>query len=330
MSACASDFCDEGGKGPTRFIYGMCEQTAPKNASRTGGAGGYQLGTFDGNESEWLSSFFPEPASGLRTDDPESDGGLWRKDQSEISLDVRGKTDRSGGSSLSWRELKAVRKSPAEHGEPWRRFGAWWSISPMTGQDTTANVEWPGLKTGEGWYGANSSLWTQNLARLRRAGVRRVLLHLPFGKVTGNDMEFTRFVRCEDGYPGVHGPLPWLVKGFTQAMRALRKDGVSVIVYYGTMNCFRQKEVNKSLTGAVLGDTLLRGPFHEIEPNWNLSDPENPATRYSSTTSAAAAVSVSLTRKALPLQWLLQASGRLGPGAASHFHSLFVLRVYMC
>ena len=47
----------------------MCEQTAPKNASRTGGAGGYQLGTFDGNESEWLSSFFPEPASGLRTDD---------------------------------------------------------------------------------------------------------------------------------------------------------------------------------------------------------------------------------------------------------------------
>ena len=69
MSAYASDFCDEGGKGPTRFIYGMCEQTAPKNASRTGGAGGYQLGTFDGNESEWLSSFFPEPALGLRTDD---------------------------------------------------------------------------------------------------------------------------------------------------------------------------------------------------------------------------------------------------------------------
>ena len=111
-------------------------------------------------------------------------------------------------------------------------------------------------------------------------------------------------------------------------MRALRKDGVSVIVYYGTMNCFRQKEVNKSLTGVVLGDTLLRGPFHEIEPNWNLSDPENPATRYSST--SAAAVSVSLTRKALPLQWLLQASGRLGPGAASPFCCIFLLRVYMC
>ena len=79
----------------------------------------------------------------------------WRKEQSEISPDVRGKTDRSGGGSLSWRELKTVRKSPAEHGEPWRRFGAWWSISPMTDQDTTANVEWPGLKDGEGWYGAN-------------------------------------------------------------------------------------------------------------------------------------------------------------------------------
>jgi hypothetical protein len=54
-----ADFCDEGGKGPTRFIYGMCEQTAPINASRKGGSGGYQLGTFPGNEFEWLSSFFP-------------------------------------------------------------------------------------------------------------------------------------------------------------------------------------------------------------------------------------------------------------------------------
>jgi hypothetical protein len=54
-----ADFCDEGGKGPTRFIYGMCEQTAPINASHKGGSGGYQLGTFPGNEFEWLSSFFP-------------------------------------------------------------------------------------------------------------------------------------------------------------------------------------------------------------------------------------------------------------------------------
>jgi hypothetical protein len=60
-----ADFCDEGGKGPTRFIYGMCQQTKPANATAWDkahgllGSGGYHLGTFDGNESEWLSSFFP-------------------------------------------------------------------------------------------------------------------------------------------------------------------------------------------------------------------------------------------------------------------------------
>lgn len=53
-----ADFCDEGGKGPTRFIYAMCEQTAPRNASRTGGGGGYHMGVYPGNESQWLSSFY--------------------------------------------------------------------------------------------------------------------------------------------------------------------------------------------------------------------------------------------------------------------------------
>ena len=176
----------------------------------------------------------------------------------------------------SWQDLKAARRAPVEHGQPWRRFGAWWSVSPGGSGNALANVGMPGLVQGEGWYGPNSSAWTDNLGLLRSAGVRRVLLHLPFGKVIGNDMEFTRYVRCIKGYPGVHGPLPWLIKGFVDAMRALRADGVSVVVYYGTMNCFRWNNVNG--TAKLLGDTLLRVPFHEIEPHWNLSDPTNPAT----------------------------------------------------
>jgi hypothetical protein len=55
-----ADFCDEGGKGPTRFIYCMCQQTAPKGAQAVGG-GGYHMGIFPGNEFEWLSSFYPPP-----------------------------------------------------------------------------------------------------------------------------------------------------------------------------------------------------------------------------------------------------------------------------
>eukprot|EP01051_Picozoa_sp_SAG22_P029129 SAG22_NODE_10642_length_523_cov_1.455189_1_plen_63_part_00 len=54
----AADFCDEGGKGPTRFIYCMCQQTKPQNATVTPGGGGYQMGLFPGNEFEWLSSFY--------------------------------------------------------------------------------------------------------------------------------------------------------------------------------------------------------------------------------------------------------------------------------
>ena len=174
--------------------------------------------------------------------------------------------------AATWQQMKAVRRDPSRYGEPWRRFGAWWSISGQSGNNAWANVAVAGLRAGQGWYGANSSLWTEQLSRLPAAGVRRVLFHLPFGKVTGEDMEFTRYVRCVDGYPGVHDPLPWLVKGFVQAMRALREQGVSVVIYYGTLNCFRQQD------GVPRGDTLLRDHFHEIEPHWNLSDPGNPAT----------------------------------------------------
>ena len=54
-----ADFCDEGGTGPTRFIYSLCQQTKPANATYAHGGGGYHLGSYPGNEFEWLSSFYP-------------------------------------------------------------------------------------------------------------------------------------------------------------------------------------------------------------------------------------------------------------------------------
>ena len=53
-----ADFCDEGGSGPTRFIYAMSSQGSPKGVHDKFW-GGYQMGTFPGNEMEWLSSFYP-------------------------------------------------------------------------------------------------------------------------------------------------------------------------------------------------------------------------------------------------------------------------------
>ena len=57
-----ADFCDEGGSGPTRFIYCLGQQTAPANFTRGHSGGGYHVGEFPGNESQWLSSFFVAPA----------------------------------------------------------------------------------------------------------------------------------------------------------------------------------------------------------------------------------------------------------------------------
>ena len=57
-----ADFCDEGGAGPTRFIYGMSCQTRPAANSSDGTCGNfYSLGVYPGNESQWLSSYFQEP-----------------------------------------------------------------------------------------------------------------------------------------------------------------------------------------------------------------------------------------------------------------------------
>ena len=50
-------------------------------------------------------------------------------------------------------------------------------------------------------------------------------------------------------------------------MPPLRARKVLPYVYLGTLNAFRPR-----------GDALLRPPFMQIEPNWNLSDPRNPAT----------------------------------------------------
>ena len=52
-----ADFCDESGSGPTRFIYGMsCQNRKPGASGKCGNF--YSVGIFDGNESEWLSSYF--------------------------------------------------------------------------------------------------------------------------------------------------------------------------------------------------------------------------------------------------------------------------------
>eukprot|EP00035_Acanthoeca_spectabilis_P017171 m.358893 g.358893 ORF g.358893 m.358893 type:complete len:307 (+) comp16621_c0_seq1:421-1341(+) len=52
-----ADFTDEGGKGPTRFIFDLSQQTKPTNFTGKGG-GGYQVGIFPGTELEFLSSFY--------------------------------------------------------------------------------------------------------------------------------------------------------------------------------------------------------------------------------------------------------------------------------
>lgn len=53
-----ADFCDQGGVGPTRFIYEQNWQGKPTHFDGKG-ITFYQVELFDGNEFEFLSSFFP-------------------------------------------------------------------------------------------------------------------------------------------------------------------------------------------------------------------------------------------------------------------------------
>ena len=52
-----ADFTDQGGKGPTRFIFVQNWQGKPPGWVGSGG-GFYQVGVFEGTEFEWLSSYF--------------------------------------------------------------------------------------------------------------------------------------------------------------------------------------------------------------------------------------------------------------------------------
>ena len=54
-----ADFCDEGGHGPTRFIYEQNTQGSGHSGFEGKGASFYQVNVFDGNEFEFLESFFP-------------------------------------------------------------------------------------------------------------------------------------------------------------------------------------------------------------------------------------------------------------------------------
>ena len=53
-----ADFCDEGGKGPTRFIHQQNTQGSAHSGFEGKGASFYQVSIFDGTEFEFLSSFF--------------------------------------------------------------------------------------------------------------------------------------------------------------------------------------------------------------------------------------------------------------------------------
>ena len=52
-----ADFTDEGGKGPTRFLYCQGRQSQPSNFTAVGN-GGYAVGIYPGNELEWLASYY--------------------------------------------------------------------------------------------------------------------------------------------------------------------------------------------------------------------------------------------------------------------------------
>ncbi|MEM6503960.1 MAG: hypothetical protein AAF711_00690 [Planctomycetota bacterium] len=109
------------------------------------------------------------------------------------------------------------------------RLIAWWNIAHSSSNESDRRV---GRSIESlGWQG----FVDQQIKPAIDLGVRRVMLHNPFGALLRKDMQFDQYLHAKDGIEGVHGPLPWLVEGFENAWKAITSQGIELICYIGSL-----------------------------------------------------------------------------------------------
>lgn len=102
------------------------------------------------------------------------------------------------------------------------RFVAHFPIGNSSTNEARHRVGW-NLAT-EGWAGFVEKRVLPQLD----AGVRRIMLHNPFGHRPGVVMQFDQFLEAEEA------GLTWLTQGFAEAWEPLTHEGIEVIAYVGS------------------------------------------------------------------------------------------------
>ncbi len=102
------------------------------------------------------------------------------------------------------------------------RFVAHFPIGNSSSNGATHRVGWN--LSREGWAGFVEKIVIPQVD----AGVRRVMLHNPFGHRPGVVMQFDQYLEAEEA------GLTWLTQGFAEAWRPLIEGGVDVIAYVGS------------------------------------------------------------------------------------------------
>ena len=126
---------------------------------------------------------------------------------------------------------------PAESGIA-DRVWAHYSIGHSSTDNATRRIGWGPLKQGD-W-----SKWiNQQIEPVVDRGVRRIMLHNPFGVLSGEPMQFDQAVEAKAGVTRsngqiVHKPMPALVDNFAPAWRQFLDShpDVTLLVYLGSLN----------------------------------------------------------------------------------------------
>lgn len=107
--------------------------------------------------------------------------------------------------------------------DPAQRVIQWETIGGATNDASKRRVGWDIDRNG--WQGYVNG----RVAQLRALGMRRILMHNPFGTLPGEDFQFDQYIHAQEM------GLTWLTNGFVQAWKPVTDAGVEVICYIGKL-----------------------------------------------------------------------------------------------
>lgn len=128
----------------------------------------------------------------------------------------------SGVNSVSGFEF-GVHQEPEPYAYPADQLVSWYIIGGSSSNDAVRQVGWPVLLSA-GWKGFVQQYIVPDI----QWGVRRIMLHNPFGTLANEDMQLDQALSAHTA------GLNWLLDDFVEAWRPITDQGIQVIAYVGS------------------------------------------------------------------------------------------------